>query len=160
MIEISVENKRGAIKFLAYGFIYCFVIKNYFTISWRNQDFVYLISNPSIDEELWYLTAISYFCLLYFLGISWLNSFYVFCNSFNFFKKIAKRVLQIKLEKIINFLNILLFLATIFIVLTLFAFWGSYSKPNEKTFPSLLFILYFFVIVRLSIKKKLKKILN
>lgn len=57
-----MKKNKELIKFFALGVISCFILKNGISISngsnGGNAD--YIISNPSIDEELWYILGVIY----------------------------------------------------------------------------------------------------
>lgn len=58
-----METKKNILfQFFIIGLIYCFILKNLISIANGSYggDPIYIISNPSIDEELWYIIAITY----------------------------------------------------------------------------------------------------
>ena len=58
-----METKKNILfQFFIIGLIYCFILKNFISIANGScgGDPIYIISNPSIDEELWYIIGITY----------------------------------------------------------------------------------------------------
>ena len=60
------ELKKELIQYLAVGILYSFVLKNFISITNKSfgGDPMYIISNPSIDAELWYILFFSYFLIV------------------------------------------------------------------------------------------------
>ena len=59
---MNTKKPNTLFQFLIIGLIYCFVLKNFISIvnGSYGGDPTYIISNPSIDEELWYIIGITY----------------------------------------------------------------------------------------------------
>ena len=152
------KNKQGLIFFLSFGILYCFLIKNGITLSYSNQDLIYIICNPSIDEEVWYLSAISYYFLLDILSVYWVNSINEFLLSIKVIKKIkvVLGAIRLNFRKKISF--IFLFILFALVLIDIVAFYGCYINKDCHIFASIIFIFYLLVILIIYTIKKLKKI--
>ena len=119
-----MENKKSnnTLQFFIIGFIFIFIIKNFISIANGSYggDPIYIISNPSIDEELWYLLGITYLLSVkvfykehYALVILKLNKFKILNQVFNVYYHFSKT----KLFKIL-IITVLLLIVIITILLS------------------------------------------
>ena len=59
---MNTKKPNTLLQFFIIGLIYCFILKNFISIvnGSYGGDPTYIISNPSIDGELWYIIGITY----------------------------------------------------------------------------------------------------
>jgi hypothetical protein len=59
---MKTNQSKSLIIYLLVGFMYCFITKNIISISFGSYggDPFYIISNPSIDKEFWYISLLSF----------------------------------------------------------------------------------------------------
>ncbi len=59
---MNTKKTNVLLQFFIIGLIYCFILKNFISIvnGSYGGDPTYIISNPSIDVELWYILGITY----------------------------------------------------------------------------------------------------
>lgn len=143
-----MENKKHTLfQFFIIGFICSFIIKNFISIvnGSYGGDSIYIISNPSIDEELWYLLGITYLLSVkvfykeyYALVILELNKFKILNQVFDIYYRFSKTKL---FKMLIIMVLLLIVLITILLTLNLLNNDSLISRINCILF---IYITYLF----------------
>ena len=134
-------KKHSLLLFFLIGFIYCFVIKNILQLSsYRGDDFLHIISNPSIDEELWFVVLLSYLLTIKVLFknihaqvIRRLKAYKKLNQFFEIYSKFRKS----KMFKLLN--------RGLFIIFILFL-WATFPLDNPYLIDAKEFIWLFWLL--------------
>jgi len=112
------------------GFVYCFVLSNLILVtSFPQRDSIYLISNPSLGQEAWYMSIVSFFLLLKLFWKTKYNLIWEFLLSFDKLRKIHGYLNDRKFFKLIW--NLVFFFSFVLSIIIVFLIYGEfYSGDN------------------------------
>jgi hypothetical protein len=133
-------------QFILTGLIFCFVLKNTFSIvnNSNGGDPIYIISNPSIDTELWYILGFSYLITVKVYFKDFFNLFIFELNNYKKLKTILNTYIYFKKTIYFNFI-----IKGILIILSIFTF-GLGVNLFTDNYPENIDILNFLLLTYLT----------